>query len=218
METQKGLAHELEIHPRWLPDGIHGRKIAEWIEMGRCHIQHRGHNACPLLVFEDGGTMELITVRWKHTERGWNLVSISASDSRVNTNHYDVCGTVDAIKSALEQNPDGQSLESLVDDIEMMLERMAGRRNEYTAFFEGLSAIASSPLPDSNPGAQDVLARLRGEIRQGPLSPEKVAFHAESIRNIAQSLENSLAECRRLAVDAVNLVRIIQGARNWDTL
>ena len=60
---------------RWLPSPPHREEILKVIEAGRAHIEERGHNVPPLLIFEDGGAIELPRVRHRVTRRGMQLAA-----------------------------------------------------------------------------------------------------------------------------------------------
>ena len=111
--TLEEIAKKLGVNLRWLPSVEHAEKIAEWIERGRCHIEHRGHRHPPLLVFEDGGSMEVPSVRWANTNGDFKLTSISETHSKDKTTHYDVCGTIDTIKDAVADEPELEGLQEM---------------------------------------------------------------------------------------------------------
>lgn len=218
MSQSKTISERLGIHRRWLPESPHAEKIAEWVDAGRCHIVHRGHSAAPLLVFVDGGSMELPTVRWAETGRGWCLVSVAGEHSAEQTTHYDVCGTVDAIKSAVERGEIKLDLRNLLDDIEHMIGRMAKRSDEYSRFFADLQRLLEKDT--RRPSAMTAaghLAQLRNELTPGSsdINVETILKIAEEVRAVAQSLEDSLSDCREIAREAAGYLRTIQGGRSW---
>jgi hypothetical protein len=222
MEKLKQIAEQLGIHHRWLPEGEHAEKIAEWIDSGVCYIEHRGHNVPPLLVFEDGGSMEIPTVRWTKTSRGWCLVSVGGECSNEGTTHYDVCGTVDAIKHAVSDPSGTEGLIDLVDDIEHMIARMAKRMDEYQRFFsEVRKAIGGEVTPLPGPPASERLAGLRVLLSNDPRDEEthrtEIVAAAESVRDAAQALEDTLAVYRDIARKIEGQVHTIKGARKWDS-
>ena len=220
MNTRKQLAEQLGVNPKWLPEGDHAKKIAEWVERGRCHIEHRGHKNAPLLVFEDGGAMEIPTVRWVQTSRGWCLVSVDSTHSEEKTTHYDVCGTIDAIKAAISGEPSPDGLLELLDDIEHMIRRMNRRREEYEGFVADVQNIVSRAVR-CKPVAQAFgwLDELRQELSNDPdvIKSNQASINdtAESVRDIAQYLEYALEDYRSVAQELGDRVRQIRGARAW---
>lgn len=220
MKTRKQLAEKLGVNLRWLPGGEDTQKIAEWIEQGRCRIEHRGHGNSPLLVFEDGGSMEIQTVRWAHTARGWCLVSIDHAHSREKTTHYDVCGTIDAVKKAIAEVPNLDGLQELLDDIEHMIVRMNGRRDEYGSLVDDLretldKEIRSKPVPP----VFALLSDLRVALSQDPAEVRRnyagITETAEAVRDVAQFLEYSLEDYRDMARQIDGLIQKVKGARSW---
>jgi hypothetical protein len=220
MKTQEQLAEHLGVSPRWLPESNDAEKIAEWVERGRCHIEHRGHKNAPLLVFEDGGIMELPTVRWAQTSRGWCLVSVDKTHSAQKTTHSDVCGTIDRIKAAMKDEPNWEGLHELLDDIEHMIRRMDRRREEYDGFVADLQSILSRAVRRKPVApAFDWLEKLREELSQDPATvrSNRAAINetAESVRDVAQFLEYALEDYRAMAQELDERVRRIKGARTW---
>jgi len=221
MDKDELVRQVLEENRRWLPPSPHDQHMAEQVAIGRCHIQHRGHAQAPLLVFPDGGTMQLPTVRWRETLRGWRLIAESDEHSEYQTTHLDVCGTVDSIEKALEGEPELTGLDVLMVDIEHMLGRLERRRGAYEKYvaevkvaLEGV--VRQKPVP---PGYEK-LNELREMLAK---SPEWVAEHreevvatAEIVRDVAQYLEYSLADYKKIALRLNELFVEIRGARKWD--
>ncbi|MFP3903385.1 MAG: hypothetical protein ACLFWB_03985 [Armatimonadota bacterium] len=220
MSRTDDIACELDVNPRWLPPQEHAEKILEWVEEGRCHIEHRGHKKAPILVFDDGGAMELPTVRWMETPRGWRLASIGDEHTEQQTSHYDVCGTVDIIEEAIEGEPDLEGLQDLLDDIEHMLRRMKSRRDEYEAFVSGVrKALESEVRRKEVEPAYGWLDELREMLDRPPQEVqedrEKIVEKAEAVREVAQFLEYSLTDFREIALQIHRLYEEVRGARNW---
>ena len=220
MNSRRELAERLGVHERWLPSVEHAEKIAEWVALGRCHIEHQGHRNAPILVFEDGGAMELPTVRWKNTVRGWCLVSSTDVHTEEKTTHYDVCGTIDAIKSAIDGEPETGGLREFLDDVEHMIGRMKGRRDEYERFTEDVRRLIESPVRGKPvEPASGLLASLHETLARDPsaVKAERAAIFekAEAVRDIAQHLEYSLADYRDMVMELERLCREIRGARRW---
>jgi len=82
-----------EIENRWLPPSPHKEEVLKFLERGRAHIEEQGHNVPPLLVFEDGGVMELPLARYKDG----NFSPTDGTATR-QTNYYDICGTINELK------------------------------------------------------------------------------------------------------------------------
>ena len=49
----------LDVNRRWLPPPPHVDKVVEAVLNGSAHIEKRGHHEAPLVIFEDGGVIEL---------------------------------------------------------------------------------------------------------------------------------------------------------------
>lgn len=220
MITREQLAEKLGINPRWLPADNHSRKIVEWIERGRCHIEHRGHGTAPLLVFEDGGSMEVPSVRWTKTARGWCLASVGTIHSRDATTHCDVCGTVDSLLEAIADEPRLDGLQELLRDVEHMITRMKNRRDEYEDFVKNAQEILErkirrkgvSPACSQLKELKRVLSRDAEYVKSGRTS---IVQTVESVRDIAQFLEYSLKDYRDITLEIQSLCRDVQGARDW---
>lgn len=220
-EKQKAVAQILEDNRRWLPPSPHAEKMAEAVASGRCHIQHRGHGQAPLLVFFDGGVMQLPTVRWCDTTRGWRLIAESDEHTENQTTHLDVCGTVDAIEQAIEGEPQLEGLDELCEDIKHMLGRLVRRRQEYEQFVAQVGEaleweVRKKPV---EPGHEN-LEKLRAMLAE---SPDWVAEHreqvvetAEAVRDVAQYLEYCLTDHKKIALRLHELYEQVRGARKWD--
>lgn len=220
MSKQEEIAKKLDVNPRWLPPQDHAEKILQWVQEGRCHIQHQGHRKAPVLVFNDGGSMELPTVRWKDTPRGWRLVSVGSDHSDRQTTHYDVCGTVDHIEEAIEGEPELEGLQDLLDDIEHMLGRMKSRRDEYEDFVAKVrEALEKDVRKKPVAPACDRLDELRQALAAGPdevkKNREDITETAEAVRDVAQFLEYALRDYRDIALAIHRLYEEVRGGRNW---
>ncbi len=221
MEKGEIIRQVLEENRRWLPPSPHDEKMAEQVAIGRCHIQHRGHGQAPMIVFPDGGAMQLPTVRWRETVRGWELIAESDEHSEHQTTHLDVCGTVDTIEEAIEGEPELEGLDVLMVDIEHMLGRLKRRQHAYEKYVAAVKealeeVVRRKPVP---PGFEK-LNELREMLAK---SPEWVAQHreevvatAEIVRDVAQHLEYSLADFKKIALRLNELFVEIRGARKWD--
>lgn len=168
-DRQKAIEQILEENRRWLPPSPHAEKMAEAVAAGRCHIQHRGHGQAPLLVFFDGGAMQLPTVRWANTARGWRFTAESSEHSPDQTTHLDVCGTVDTIEQAIEGEPQLEGL-SMDHDTGADLPAETVRRN-FRRMDEAFAAagISHSRVLNAHFGAG-------GAYRVDYLSPHLVAL------------------------------------------
>ena len=66
-QTKKKMEDILDVNRKWLPPSPHREEILKAVESGAAYIKERGHNIPPLLVFEDGGVIELPKVRYEKT-------------------------------------------------------------------------------------------------------------------------------------------------------
>ena len=213
-----------EIDNRWMPPSPHREEVLKFLERGRAHIEERGHNIAPLLVFEDGGVMELPLARYKDG-------NFSPADDKAasrQTNYYDVCGTMDELKRLLAEEPDIASskperLFELIDDAGYMLERMQRRREKYKEFAEAVKSVSdrlnqiTGPLvEDASRNAHELKGRLRRE-------PDKVAENLqglyeliEGIRDVANRMEKEvLYAFRDLSIELGEIYSQIRGSRKW---
>lgn len=212
-----------EIESRWLPPSPHREAVLEFVEKGRAHIEERGHNVPPLLVFEDGGVMELPLARYIDG----NFSPAEGAATR-QTNYYDVCGTIDELRKLLEEKPelvesDPARFFELIDDVCYMLSRMQRRREKYREFaaavgsvFERLSQVGGPDTEDAYQKAdelRDFLKNSPGKIAEGLQDLHKLA---ESIRDVANSMEKALYAYRDLSKELGGLYAQIKGSRKWE--
>ena len=224
MDKDDKLKEILGEHRRWLPPSPHREKIAETVMDGTAYILARGHNQAPLLVFQDGGSMELPTVRWAETERGSQLVSVAEESSPDQTRHRDVCGSVDEFKRLIKRDPQNQALHRLLDDIGYMIRRMQKRRHEGRQFAADILEAAQVPVrgPERVELADELLPRLRAYLEQDTDSIEdeldQIYEWAETVRDVAQCLEHALTDYKIMAIGINELFEQFRGGRNWDEI
>ena len=213
------------IENRWFPPSPHKEEVMKFLERGRAHIEERGHNVSPLLVFEDGGVMELPLARYKDG-------NFSPDDGRTaarQTNYSDVCGTINELKRQLKDNPEKaqsnpERLFELIDDACYMLSRMQRRREKYAEFAEAVKSVSERLSQIAGPRTEDAYERgdeLRDFLRE---SPEKVNEKlqdlydlAEGIRKVANRMEKEvLYAYRDLAIELGEIHARIKGSRKWE--
>lgn len=216
----------LDVNRRWLPPEPAVWKVIEAIEKDSAHIEKRGHHEPPLLVFEDGGVIELPKVRYRETHRGMQLISEEdVSDSGV-TRHRDVCGTVDEIEGILRDDPasvqaDPHRFDQLLDNALYMIERMSKREDEYREFLAEIAGLCARPPRGPDP---KMASKAADEIRMLLHEhPEDVSRYvellnalAEDVRHVASNQERCLREHKALAMKINRLYENVKGARNWD--
>lgn len=111
---------------RWMPPSPHQEAILEILRRGRAHLEDRGHDLSPLLVYEDGGAMELHLMRLVDGK----LVAVAgAALPETTTKHVDVCGTIDELKRLWEEQPElvdsnPEQLQALLDHALQMVRRI----------------------------------------------------------------------------------------------
>ncbi len=214
-----------EIENRWLPPSPHREAVLEFVRRGRAHIAERGHNAPPLLVFEDGGVMELPLARYKDG----NFSPADGVSASRQTNYYDVCGSMDELNKLLAEKPemaqsDPGRLFELIDDACYMLSRMQRRREKYREFADAVKSVSEQLDQIAGPDTEDAYRKageLRGALRN---EPEKVAekLHylrelAEGVRDVANRMEKEvLYAFRDLATELGELYTQIRGSRKWE--
>ena len=213
---------------RWLPPSPHKEAVLQMLRNGRAHIEERGHNNPPLLVFQDGGVLELPRVRVQENGKSFWQDSSETSVTR-QTKHCDICGTLDELKQLLADEPElarrepGRVLR-LVDDLEYMLSRLAKRRQSYEEFIAEVSASAekteSIEMPDLS-AAQAHASELRSAVEAGPDAVrqrlEELHARAERFRDVANASEQVIREHLSAAMTIGKLFEQIRGARNWDS-
>lgn len=228
-----------QANSRWMPTSPHREAILEALRRGRAHLEERGHNRSPLLVFEDGGAMELALARLVDGK----LVAVAdAALPEANTRHVDVCGTIDELKRLLEgptaEGPNGVSSPqasrapsgpasgmevALLDHALSMLERMHERLGAYRGFQERLAALAAEMAalqpPDHAPApalAEELRRHMAAEEPPAGERLQEMFALAEAIREIAGNTEQVLYRYRDLAIEVGRLYDEIRGAREWE--
>lgn len=225
---------EISVAEHWLPPSPHREAVLDVLADGRAHIVERGHRVPPLLVFEDGGAMELPSARYELTRRGWCLVSAPEGgdgQASVGTRHYDVCGCIDEIEGRLAEadtvaQADPAQLHRLLDDACAMIARMQRRRRQYRAFAARLAALAaelSAELGDAQDddvaAAYEHAGRLAAALgetdRLDGATRERLGALAESVRDVATALEGALSAGKRAALALLAEYEAVRGGRAW---
>jgi hypothetical protein len=210
---------------RWMPPSPHRERILEEIANGSAHIVERGHGVPPLLVFEDGGMIELSRVRLAETRRGPQLVGSDEPATRGESRFYDVCGTVDEILGKVHEGRplNQEEIGALLSDILYMLDRMARRGEQYRAFFARVQAVAETALADVPPPAWEAAGRVQAfgdalgmEGSQGALETAEVVARGEHARSLAQDTEDYISRCKSAAMQVCRLYADVKGGRAWD--
>lgn len=225
MSDIQAIAELLNVNKRWLPSQPHLDAVVQAVQEGRAHLQPRGHNCPPLLVFEDGGTMVLPSVRLEETYRGASLVAAPDEETGEQTRHRDVCGCVDEFKGLLADHPqllarEPRRFHKLVDDALYMISRMDRRMSEYQQFLQQLAAVAAQTMqtPDLQRAhdAREVL-RKKVDVAAGGAAAdiEEMDELVEQVRQVASDQEDALRCYKQVAVSVGALYREIKGARNW---
>lgn len=206
---------------RWLPPSPHKEEVLKRVEAGRAHIEERGHNIPPLLVFEDGGVIELPKVRYMMTHRGMELVAADDYLPRGQTKHNDVCGTIDELKGLLkecllESNPD--HFNRLLDDACYMTNRMQRRRENYQEFAAEFASLCERMAAIEGPETEQTYKKsdeIRAILRDSPEAITSIYELAEGIRDVANNLESCLSAYKKVAIEVGALYENIKGGRNW---
>ena len=212
---------------RWLPESPHKEAVLAMVRAGRAHVEPRGHGLAPLLVFTDGGVMELPRARVKANGKDFWQDTTSGPGTR-QTKHCDICGSLDEFRALLQHEPeladqDPQRLLALLDDVDYMLSRLVARREGYEAFVAELESAAASArtlaTPDV-PAAQAESAELRRALGEGAdVVRERLAElleRAERLREVANASERIVAAHRDEAVQVGKAFLAVRGARDWD--
>ena len=213
-----------DIENRWFPPSPHREAVLDFIKREKAHIEERGHNVPPLLVFEDGGVMELPLARFKDG----NFSPAEGVTATRQTHYSDVCGTIDEFKKVLEEKPEmAQShpayLFELIDDACYMLSRMQGRRGKYREFAAAVASVSEALSHVGGPEPEDAYGKA-DEIRDFLESkPDNVTEGlqelyelAEGIRDVANNMEGTLKAYSDLSKELGKLYTQIRGSRKWD--
>ena len=225
-EKDRKLEEILDVNRRWLPPSPHVEKVIEMVRKGSAHIEKRGHHEAPLIMFEDGGVIELPKARYEETYRGMQLVSSDDAAHEGVTKFRDVCGCVDYIKGTLKDNPDAVQadphiFDQLLDHALYMVSRMYKREDEYRQFAADVIALCAQiprgpdPAMASN-AAEEIKAILHEHPEDVMKYTELLNQLAEDVRHVASNQEKCLGEYKKLAVQVNKLYKEIKGARNWE--
>ena len=204
---------------RWWPPSPHREEIMTILARGRAHLEAQGHGQPPLLVYEDGGAMELPKVRYVE---GQFTAADGSEPEHQTTLFLDVCGTVDELKRLLREKPPEatpENFQQLLDDAGYMLARMQERLRLYADFARQVQDVAARlqeiQHPDIGP-AEESLENLRALLRTFPAEVEQPGIVAERVRDVANQVEPTLYAYRDAAIELGALYEEIRGARKWE--
>lgn len=225
-ETGRTPEEILDVNKRWLPPSPHVDKVIEMVEKGAAHIEKRGHHEPPLIMFEDGGVIELPKARYEETYRGMQLVSVDSAAEEGVTKFRDVCGCVDYIKGTLRDNPesleaDPHAFDQLLDHALYMVSRMQKREEEYRQFVVDV-VTACLPMPQgpsvkmASNAAEEIKTLLHTHPEDIRKNIDLLNQLAEDVRHVASKQEGTLKRYKELAVKILSLYKSAKGARNWD--
>lgn len=224
--TDKGIPEDiLNVNKAWLPPSPHVDRVVEMVQRGRAHIERRGHDLAPLVVFEDGGVIELPNVRYDETHRGVEIISAANAAESEHTRHPDVCGCVDELRGLFDDGPsligkEPDRFRRLITDALYMEARMRERIYAYNRFFADVAEVCAAEVDVPNADkafiAAEELRRMIDDAASGGLPDIDDLFHlVEGVRDVASRQEAALAEMRNMAVRIGALYAEIKGARNW---
>ena len=216
----------LDVNRRWLPPSPHVEKVIEAVQRGDAYIQKRGHNEPPLIMFEDGGVIELPKARYDPTYRGTQLISADEPAETGLTKFRDVCGCVDQIKGVLHDDTqsvqaDPHIFDQLLDHALYMVSRMYKREEEYRKFAADVivtcTQIPRGPDPAmASNAAEEIKAILHEHPEDITKYADLLSRLAEDVRHVASNQEKCLAEWKALAMKVDKLFGDVKGARKWE--
>jgi len=214
-----------DIENRWFPPSPHKEAVMDFLNRGRAHLEERGHNIPPLLVFEDGGVMELPKAHFKDG----NFSPDESSQASRQTNYSDVCGTIDEFKNLLQTQPElaennPSRLFELLDDVCYLLSRMQRRREAYRSSAEAIEKVIERLKQVAGPNVDDAYQRadiLKKFFKESPdnVSGEldKLFNTAEEMRDVANRMEQEvLYTFRDLFIEIGEIYAQIKGSRAWE--
>ena len=168
----------------WLPPSPHRERIFDWIEHGTASIVRPEPDEPPLLLFEDGGSMELSKARiantpresFQHADPAWQR---TRGKYRA-TQYSEVCNTVDELKRLFAEEPwrveaDPKYIHALIEDARYMVARMYLRQSEYErfgAYLDGvlcqrISEAPSQPRAPADEGLDEIERILTDDGAEG---------------------------------------------------
>lgn len=219
------------VAEHWLPPSPHREAVLEYLRDGRAHLVERGHRVPPLLVFEDGGAIELPRVRYQMTRRGMALVAAEGEVPPEETRFYDVCGCVDEFKGRLREKvtldaEERAYLERLLEDACRMIQRMERRRERYEQFAQRLAALAAelqtklearrwATLGEASTQVEEMKTLLEASERVDEALRERLERLAEGVRAVADALEGALSAGKEAALAALAEYEAVRGGRAW---
>ena len=216
----------------WLPPSPHREAIFDWVEHGAASIVQGAPDEPPLLLFEDGGSMELSKARiadtpresFQHADPAWQRVH----GKHRATQYSEVCNTIDELKRLFAEEPwrveaDPKYIQSLIEDARYMVARMYLRQSEYERFGTYLDSvlcqrISEAPLQPRAPADEglDEIERIVTDDLSAPIGQkERLDELAEQVRLVAQGQEKCLRERRRVALATWRAYADIKGPRDW---
>ena len=214
--------------PKWLPEEPHRGAILKALDTGFAYVEECGYGYAPMLMFQDGGAIELPRVRNANTERGLQLIAGELASAPDQTKHRDVCGSIDEMKRRIDESPsqaaaDHEVLVRLLRDVRHMLGRLQKRRESYEQFVRDLTAVCSemakTPRPAPDLGfarIDDLLGRLEDATAQSLARDKEDLFaRAEKVRDVANAQEHCISRHKDGAIRAHALYKKIKSGRNW---
>ncbi|MFO8079452.1 MAG: hypothetical protein R6V07_04005 [Armatimonadota bacterium] len=216
----------IERWGEWLPPDPHREWVLDQVSKGRASIVCPDEDAPPLLLYEDGGSMVLPTVRWAGEGRPWSAgePEIDESGERRNTKYYDVCSSVDEFRDHVAEGPERladerENIDRLFDDIRHMIGRMYRRQREYTEFADRLRKIIEEleavEIVDRAPSDEGLAQIERLLDSDAPAAPERLNELAEQVRDVASRQEQRLREHKAAALAVLEAYREVKGPRDW---
>lgn len=216
----------LDVNRRWLPPTPHVEKVVEMVLNGSAHIEKRGHHEPPLIMFEDGGVIELPKARYEQTYRGMQLVSSDEAAESGVTKFRDVCGCVDYVKGILRDDPesvqaDPHKFDQLLDHAMYMVDRMYKREDEYRRFLAEIITLCAQPPKGPDPAmarkaADEIRLMLHDHPEDVTKYVELLNQLAEDVRHVASNQERVLGQHKDIAMKVNGLYKGVKGARNWE--
>ena len=213
----------------WLPPDPHREKICAFLAAGRCSLLSQGPDKPPLIMYEDGGMMELDKVRWDDTLKFHHAdpAGRRSGEGPRATRFSDVCGTVDEMKQLFAGQPQQvaahpEIIHALLTEALGMIDRLDERHAQYRQaeqklkqLIEELLAVPRPEVPPAQEGAQRIREIIAADAENISARLDELNRLSEQVRAVAQAQEDRLRDRKNAILALGAIYRKLRGKRNW---